>query len=158
MPRPFTFRLEAVLEERVRAERRQQLRVGEVERERLAVEERLRACQAGIERAKEELREQLGGGKAGATGRVAVESVRLQAHASLHMVALAHRTVVELAGVHRRLDLARMDLARATAARKAVSLLRERRHDQWKRSLARQEAAEIDELVVMRFGRKDGLV
>ena len=84
---------------------------------------------------------------------VALHAVKMQANASLHLVARAQQAVLELAGVHKRLDAARIELLSATTARKAVELLRDRRYQQWKHEQARKEAAESDELNVMRHGR-----
>lgn len=156
MPRRFTFRLQPVLEMRERAERGQQLRVAALERERLEVEGRLGACQDRIIEARDDLRQHMRGERVeGAGGAVSIVAVRMQSQASLHMVALARRMVLELAGVHERLKSGRAELATAQAARKAVSLLRERQLTEWTKALAKAEAQELDELVVMRHGRRD---
>ena len=169
MARRFIFRLEPVLEQRERVERDHQLRVAALERERIELEDRLRSCQSRILEAKAELREHLSGGAVAAEQAVAgggvaaaaparlvsIAALRLQSHASLHLVARARQVVLELAGAHERLRHARVELAKATAARKAVTLLRERQLAEWKRALAKQEAGELDELMVMRHGRKD---
>ena len=63
--------------------------------------------------------------------------------------------VVRLAGVHQRLDAARLALIKATAARRGVEVLRERRYEAWKREQDRAEAAALDELAVMRAARPD---
>jgi flagellar protein FliJ len=48
-----------------------------------------------------------------------------------------------------------LDLLEATKRRKAVELLRERRFEQWRLDLERRETAAVDELAVMRYGRKE---
>jgi flagellar export protein FliJ len=160
MAAKFRFSLEAVLRQRMALEEREQRRVAELERERLAIEERIRGCQRSIAGAKEDLRRRLSSEKRaqelsrGASG-VSLSDVRLQANASLHMVARAQQAVLELAGVHRRLDAARLELIRATTARKAIELLKAKRFEEWRNEVKKREAAEMDELNVMRHGRSD---
>ncbi len=153
MPKGFVFKLQPVLDQRLREEKRHQRLVAEIERRRLEIEERIRACQRGIAAAKEDLRDRLGAGRSGQG--VALLDVRMQASASLHLVGLAQQAVFELAGVHKHVDAARLELLKAATARKAVELLKTRRLEQWKRDLARREAAEADELNVMRHARKE---
>ncbi|CAG0999539.1 hypothetical protein PHYC_02784 [Phycisphaerales bacterium] len=146
----FVFELEAVLTERKAAERRKQLAVAALERERSGMEQLIRECQQGILSAREALREQLDPGRA-----VDLHSVRLQAGASLHLVARAQKAVLELAGIHRRIDAARLDLLRAAVRRKAVEALRDRRFEEWRTDQRRREHAALDELSVMRAGRTE---
>lgn len=145
----FVFKLDPVIEQRKRAEETLQRELAERERERLAIEERLRACQAGISSARGDLRERLGGGD-----RVNVGMVRLQASASLHLEARARAVALELAGAFTRAERARQALVKATTARKAVELLRERRLAEWKLERNRREAAVVDELGTMRAARR----
>lgn len=147
----FVFELEAVLRARQAEERRRQLVVAEFERERARVEGLIRECQSEIVRGREDLREALGG--AGAP--VDLASVRMQAGAGLHQVAKAQRHVFELAGVHRKLDAARLDLLKAATQRKAVEMLKERRYEEWREDQKRREGAAIDELNVTRAGRHE---
>ena len=154
----FVFKLRPVLEQRERAEKEQQRRVADLERERLAVEDRLRSYQAGITDAKHDLRDRIvgDGGFGGGRGPVvSVDDIRMQSHATLHMEALARRAVLELAGTYERLRVAREELARLTAARKAVSHLKDRQFDDWKRAVLKREVGELDELAVMRHGRTE---
>ncbi|MEL6328632.1 MAG: flagellar FliJ family protein [Planctomycetota bacterium] len=144
----FRFKLEPVLRQREMAEDRQRREVAAIERERHELEEVIRACQRSIVREKEDL-----AGVLGAAGERSVDlrTARVQANASLHQVSRAQQAVLLLAGVHKRLESARAELARLAAARRAVELLRERRLREWKRSEARKEARAIDELVVARY-------
>lgn len=146
----FVFQFEAVLTQRRSEERRAQLAVAAVERDRERVEEYIRECQRGVMAARADLREHLVEGT-----RVNLHAVRLQAGASLSLVGRAQRAVLELAGVHKRLDAARLDLLRAAIRRKAVEALRERRREAWLAEQKRREAAELDELMVMRAGRTE---
>lgn len=151
----FVFELEAVLRARQAEERRRQLVVAEFERERARVEGVIRECQSEIVRGRDDLREALGGAQAVAA--VDLAGVRMQAGAGLHLVAKAQRHVFELAGVHRKLDAARLDLLKAATQRKAVETLKERRYEEWREEQKRREAAALDELNVTRAGRHEEL-
>jgi len=150
MPR-FRFNLDAVLKLRRREERDKQLVVASFEQERLALEDRIRSLQRGIVQERLDLRDRLGGDST----TVRLVDVRVQANAGLHMVARAQRAVLELAGVHKRLEFARNELLETTKKRKAVETLRDRRFDEWRSEQNRREAAELDELSVMAAHRKD---
>lgn len=159
--RAFVFDLQPVLDQRERVEQEHQRRVALIERERIALEDRLRGLQQRIIGARDDLRCRLAVPQhppdrpAGAPPpAIAIDAARRSASLAMTLVAQAERTVLELAGVHRRLEAARRELAAASAARKAVDLLRTRRWESWKRDLARAEAAEIDELAVMRHARR----
>lgn len=146
--RGFRFKLEPVLEQRRRIEEQQQRCVAEVERERLALEERIRAYARAIAQEQEDLRRQLTlGGD--------LRAARLQANASLDLTNKANRTVLELAGVHKRLDAARLRLLEAMTRRKAMEVLRDRAEQAYREEQKRREAGELDELMVMRHGRAE---
>jgi flagellar biosynthesis chaperone FliJ len=163
----FRFELETVLEQRRLEERRRMKAVGELERERLALEERVREAQRSITDGREALRERLGGvpvpsdvradetahpRAAGRGVRVDVRSVRLQLNAALHAEVSLRRLATEMAGLQRRTEAALRDLMQAVIARKAVETLRERRYRAWRAEQSRRELAEQDDLVVMRRG------
>ncbi|MBI1190856.1 MAG: hypothetical protein GC200_09285 [Tepidisphaera sp.] len=151
----FVFELEGLLRARAAEERKRQLVVGAFERERARIEDLIRECQSAIVRGRDDLREALGGARAGSA--VDLAGVRMQAGAGLHMVARAQRHVFELAGVHRKLDAARLELLKAATARKAVEMLKERRFEEWREEQKRLEAAAMDELAVMRAGKGEEL-
>lgn len=141
----FRFKLQPVLDLREREERSQQRVVAEIERARVEIESRIRAFHAKIEDERRALREQLVGG-------ADLPGARLQANATIFLTHRADAAVLELAGVYRRLESARRDLAHATARRRAIELLRERQHDAWKRAIEQKEQSELDELSARRFG------
>lgn len=143
----FVFEFEAVLKQRLAEEREKQLAMAVVERERLSLEDQLRGTQGEIEQEKDELRSALGG------GAVDVALVKQQAGAALGRVKRAQQLVLKLAGVHKKLDAARMELLVATTRRKAMETLREKRLEAWKAEIARREAGEIDEITIMRAAR-----
>jgi len=84
---------------------------------------------------------------------VSLRGARLQANSALHMVAQAQRSVVELAGVHGKLDAARLALLKAMTQRKAVEVLKQKRFDEWRADMLRKEQAEVDEIVNARVAR-----
>lgn len=153
----FHFQLEAVLEQRRGVERTRQVAVAELERQRMDTEDRIRDIQRQIVVEKEDLRDALATPEPGAraVGGVDLRHVRLQAAASLHLVAKAQHTVVRLAGLFKRLDAARLELVKATTRRKAVEVLKERRYEQWRDEQTRRENAALDELSVMRAPRQE---
>jgi flagellar export protein FliJ len=150
----FRFNLQPVLEQRERIEEDRTLAVARLESERLAMEHQLREYQGALAAQKGDLRASMGG--AGAGGGVIVDPARLrvQAHASLTMQVRAQRVVLQLAGVHRRLEAARVLLAAATRDRRAVEVLRERRFARWKAERDRREAAAVDEIATGRAARR----
>lgn len=159
--RPFRFRLDPVLDQRRRREREAQVGVARLESERAAAESRLRAIQREFDDVRAELRQALGGARhalAAAPATTAQASGLVTARAlsfdSLHLTRRAQAAAIEMAGILRRQEVARAELLRAASARKAVTLLRERALELHRRELQRREAAELDELVVMRHGRE----
>lgn len=147
MPR-FRFNLQPVLELREREEREKQIVFAGFERERVELENRIRGCQTMMDDEKRALRDALG-----VSGSVDLQSVKMQAGATLGHHLDAHRAVLELAGVYSKIEGARAELIKASAARKAVELLRERAYEAFKQELNAREANELDELAVMRHAR-----
>lgn len=148
MPK-FRFELEAVIKQRLAIERQKQLALADLERARLALEDKLRGFQASITAEKNDLRDSLA--PAGVTSpdrTVDLSRVRMQASMSLHLVARAQQTAFQLAALHRRLDTARKELLTATTRRKAVEKLKERRYEQWRAEQASLEARTLDEIAV----------
>ncbi|MHC4427986.1 MAG: flagellar export protein FliJ [Planctomycetota bacterium] len=135
----FRFKLEPLLKARKRAEERHQLTVAGMERERLALEEKLRRQQDAIGQSKKTWRGSL-------VGRIDIASLRLQAASALGSVRQAQQLVLQLAGVHQRLEAARCELIEATKARRAIERLKERRFERWKTDLEKAETARLDEL------------
>lgn len=148
MPK-FRFELEAVIKQRLAIERQKQLALAELERMRLALEDRLRGFQVSITAEKNDLRDSLAPARPDAPSHpVDLSRVRMQANMSLHLVAKAQQTVFQLAALHRRLETARKDLLAATTRRKAVEKLKERRYEQWRAEQAALEARTLDEIAV----------
>ncbi len=147
---PFTFEFDTVLRHRTRQEQARMRAVGEIEAQRLAVEDRVARVQAGLRAGRDELR----GILASAGPALPVPAIRLAAGAGLAGLVQLRRAAVDLAGTNQRLARARADLLRATIARKAIQLLKDRRHAAWKRSEDRRETSGLDDLVVMRHAAR----
>jgi flagellar export protein FliJ len=143
----FRFALQAVLDQRERVEQQKQRAVADLEGQRAMIEGKLRGFQQAITQEKTDQRAKLREGD--------VAGARGQAAAIVKLAAAAQRVVLELAGVHKRLEAARADLLLAAMRRKAVELLRERRHEEGRLDLERRESAEMDEMAVMRAARKE---
>lgn len=135
----FVFTLDPLMRVRVRTEQACQRAVAALDADRMDMESRLRALQDSISGGKESLRDRL-------TGPVAMHDLRLEASASMQVLRRAQRLVLELAGVHQRLEAARADLRDARAQRRALELVRERRLDAWKNRLAKAEDRALDDV------------
>jgi flagellar protein FliJ len=144
----FIFTLEPLLKARRIAEQGKQRAVADVQRERLRLEQMLQRQQAHLSEGKRSLRGSL-------TGAVDVTAVRLQAAASVQVMRQAQRMVLELAGVHTRLEAARAELIAAAKARRAIELLKEQRFARWKSRIDKAETAALDELAVQRAARQE---
>jgi flagellar export protein FliJ len=153
MPR-FVFELEAVLKQRLAEERERQLAVAALEREKSQLEDLIRSYQRDLTSERDELRDQLAATRGGAA-TLDLRGVRFQAGASLRLVTLAQRAVLQLAGVHKKIDAARLLLLQATTRRKGVEMLKERRYDEWRLEQKKKEEAALDELNVVRASRRE---
>ena len=143
----FRFELQAVLNARLRAEELQQRRVAELEASRRKLEDGLRARQARIGESRGQLRGRL-------MGAIDPSMLRGQANASLAGMRDAQRVVLELAGIHRRLQSVMAELRAASRDRRAVEILKERRFEDWRREQDRREQAELDEIAMIRGSRR----
>jgi flagellar FliJ protein len=146
--RKFVFKLEPLLTARRRAEQDKQRVVGDLERERRDLEDTLRRHQEFISEGKRELAGRL-------VGSVRVAALRDHAGSTINLMRHAHRVLLELAGLHKRLDAAREELVEATRKRRAVELLREQRYAEWRKRLNRLENDALDELAVQAAGRSE---
>jgi flagellar FliJ protein len=144
--RRFNFSLEPLLKARRRAEQEHQRGVAEIERQRIHLEDKLRRQQSAIAEGKRSL-------QTGLLGAVQMNDLRLHAADSIVLMRKAQGMVLELAGIHRRLEAARKELIEAARHRRAIELLRERRFAQWKARMDKAENAALDELAVTAAAR-----
>lgn len=143
----FRFELEPLLKARRMVEQSHQRAVAALEHERMKFEDLLRQLQQQISSEKSGLQMEL-------TGVIDAHQLRLGAAATMQTMRKAQRIVLELAGVHRRLETARAQLIEATRHRRAVELLREKRLEEWKSRLDKQETDAIDELAIIAAARR----
>ena len=96
----FRFTLEPLLKARRMTEERHQRIVADIERLRMKLEDDLRRQQGNITSGRHQLRDSL-------SGSLNVQSLRMHASCSMQLLRQAQRIVLELAGVHKRLEAAR---------------------------------------------------
>lgn len=150
---PRERQLGAVLRQRRLAEEERQRVVMTLESQRAGLEARAAAHARSFNAIRTDLRDALAPGDD--QRRVAVADIRTQAGATLHAQVALRALAIETAGVHRRLDSARADLAAAAAARQAVELLLDRLEAQRRTRAERREAVELDEISTARAARAD---
>ena len=143
----FRFRLQTLLRQREIAEQTHRRAVADLERQRLELEGRIRRHQEAISSGKQDLRDQL-------VGRLDGSQLRGQAAMAMRAMRDAQQLVLELAGLHRRIETAREGLREASARRRALELLRDRQYARWQEQITRREDAMIDDLVAARASRE----
>ena len=144
----FVFALEPLLRARRVEEESAQRAVADIQRERYALEDRIRRKQQAITIGKGEQQHCL-------TGVLDMTILRGHAGSTLRLMRDAQRIVLELAGLHKRLEVARDKLREDTRRRRVVELLRERRFASWKRTQEKIERDSLDELAVITAARKE---
>lgn len=142
----FIFTFESLLKARRVTEQRYQRHVAEIEGERMELENRLRTTQRTIAESRRSLQGNL-------VGRIDAQSLRVHAAASIALMRSAQRMALDLAGVHRRLEAARLELIEAARHRRAIEILRERRLDSWTSAIQKAETIALDELAVINAAR-----
>lgn len=145
MSRRFVFELQAVLEQRRRAERNAQGVLAAVQGERQAIEDQLAELRRGVEAERDVARGLM-------VGRVSARSLREHVAGELGADRRARALALKLAGVQKRIDKARELLKLASVQREAIEKLRDRRLAEWKREQDKAERLEQDDLMVMRRG------
>jgi flagellar FliJ protein len=143
----FKFSLEAVLKHRRMVEEQCQRDLAEAMSQRVALRDELRRLQETISESKRAL-------SGGLVGAVNLESIANFARYSSQATQRARGCVMKLAGVEKTIEAARQKLLAATRARKALDLLRDRRHEQWVRDEDRRETAVLDEVAMRQHARR----
>lgn len=144
----FVFALEPLLRARRAEEESAQRIVADIQRERYALEDRIRRKQQAITIGKNQQQNCL-------TGVLDMSLLRGHAGSTLRMMRDAQRIVLELAGLHKRLEVARHKLLEDTRRRRVVELLREKRFARWKWMQEKIERDALDELAVFAAARKE---
>ncbi len=155
MPKSFRFKLQPVLEQRLREERQRQVEVARLEAERAKLESKIRDQQGFLTQSKQAMRDAMGGESEPRTiadggHRVNPHVLRSQATNAIHIKFRAQQAVLGLAGLHTRLAEARGRLTEAAKKRRGLELLREERERAWKAEIERKERTDLDELVTAR--------
>lgn len=130
---------ESLLRVRRHAELRQAVIVADQERQRLATEHAIRESSERVDAARDALRGAL-------EGTLDASLLRLTAHGALVEDRGRRKAVHRLAAMTPALEAARGVLADASAQRKAVELLRERRRQEALQHAQRREQAGMDEI------------
>lgn len=147
----FIFTLQPVLEMREREEEQKKTVLAQLETNRLQIEDRIRGYQQNIELEQSSLAQMLVG-KDG----IDLRGARLQANAAIKNRFSAQKAVLELAGLHNLITQARAELGKASAARKAVEMLKEKQRQAFDMEQRRRESSELDDISVMRHARREG--
>ena len=135
----FRFRLETVLKQRQVVEDECQRELAKVMRFKMILMDQLKQMQQTISQSKRDL-------AGGLVGRVDLDRVGQFARYAGQSVVRAQEIVQRLAVLERQVAAARQKLLQATAARKAMELLRDRHRQEWIHQENRRETAEIDDL------------
>lgn len=143
MPK-FIFQLDPLLRMRKRVEQDRQLAVAKLETERNAIQNAIRDRQHAIDQARHDAKAALTPGAA-----LNLRDARTHAVAALRSQAEAQANALKLAGLLKRIDAARSELATATQARRAIERIKERRLEEHNRAEARKQAAVLDELATI---------
>ena len=144
----FIFALEPLLCARRAEEEAAQRVVADIQRERYDMEDRIRRKQQAITIGKSQQNKSL-------TGVLDMSMLRGHAVSTLRLMRDAQRIVLELAGLHKRLEVARNKLLEHTRRRRVVEMLREKRLEKWKWTQEKIEREALDELAVIAAARKE---
>lgn len=140
----FRFALEPVLRQRLAAEREAQKITAQHERERIAIEHEIETLEMLGRAERQDLI-----GRLGVTGSIHAGELRQQSAAAAQLHRRVREAALRLVGVHHRLERSRVVLARATAARRAIELIRDRQLAEYRAREERAETQHLDELAMM---------
>jgi flagellar FliJ protein len=144
----FTFKLEAVLEQRKHVERQRQREVAAAQNRLLQLQADLDALSAVKRASAKDLR----------AGPGALTAAALAAHQRF-ATAMRHKGAVlqqSIADARRELDAAQRVLLEAAKQRKVMEKLREREQARWAEQVRQRELAEADEIAAARRAHAAG--
>ena len=144
----FRFKLQALLDLRIREEEDARKAFGTLMGQKADIEQRLIDHQRMIQEGKALMR-------SGMVGTVDPRALRMQSHAALGLMREAQAAAIALAGLGKRIQGARSALDTARSRRRAVEILRERRYEEWKLQEERREVAALDDLAITAAFRRD---
>lgn len=143
----FRFTLQTVLDHRLILEEQAQRDLAEVLHHRVSILEAIRSQQQTIHDSKHSL-------SSGLVGRVDLDGIARFAVYAGQARLRAMRLVQDLAGVEKQVEARRQAVLKATKARKALELLRDRQLAQWRVEAQRRETAAMDEFAAQAFMRR----
>jgi flagellar FliJ protein len=144
----FVFKLQALLDMRAREEDVIRRAMSTLTHQKAAIHDRLRRHQVELERGKATMR-------SGMVGTIDIDALRMHAYCALSVMREAQSAAIELAGLGKRMEDVREQLVAARTKRRAVELLRERRHIEWLRKQERREVTVLDDLACSACARKE---
>jgi len=143
----FHFRFETLLNHRRRIEDDRQRQLAKHLRTQAIMHDQLRNQQQTIHSSKRELAGSL-------VGTVDLAAVGQFARYSGAVAARARQIVARLGQLEHQIRDARNQLLGATRQRKALDMLRDKHHAQWRLEQERRETAELDDLTTQRYARR----
>jgi flagellar protein FliJ len=144
----FRFHLEPLLTLRRRQEDLRRSTLAGLHEARRTLEDSLRRRQHNLTHGRDALRQ-------GLLGQIDLAMLRVEANARVQVMRQAQRSVLELAGLGKKIERASAELIEASRRRRAIEILKERRFEEWKRTVDRREQAELDELGGMTVAREN---
>lgn len=142
----FRFRFETLLRHRRGVEDERQRELAQLMRSRMILHRELNRMQQTIRDSKRQLGDTL-------VGRVNVDRVGQFARYSGQVEVRGRQIILRLAQLEKQVVDARARLLDAVRQRKALELLRDKDHQEWRREQDRRETAEADDLTTQRYAR-----
>lgn len=147
MAKGFRFKLQPLLDARVRAEDRCKKELAELNHRKQSMLGELRSIQDTIRQSRQELRDTL-------IGPLSMGRVGSFASFSMEQRMRAQGMVVSMSGLENEIKQAGLRLAEAMKQRKALELLRDRQRQAWLEVQDRRQTAELDELGTQLYLRR----
>lgn len=146
----FTFKLEGVLRHRTNVEEHRRRELAVIQAQMTELETELAGLDAAMRASEIDLRQNR------LVGKLDLGFLAAQRRYALAMQRKAMAVAQKMAGIQKKLDLARANLAEAAKQRKIIEKLRDRQLARWKQEQAHHELLELDD-VSMRLSYQNGL-
>src|ERR1700683_1476898 len=146
----FAFKLEGVLRHRTNVEEHRRRELAVIQAQMTELETELAGLDAAMRASEIDLRQNR------LVGKLDLAFLAAQRRYALAMQRKAMAVAQKMAGIQKKLDLARANLAEAAKQRKIIEKLRDRHLARWKQEQAHHELLELDD-VSMRLSYQNGL-
>ena len=146
----FAFKLEGVLRHRTNVEEHRRRELAVIQAQMTELETELAGLDAAMRASEIDLRQNR------LVGKLDLAFLAAQRRYALAMQRKAMAVAQKMAGIQKKLDLARANLAEAAKQRKIIEKLRDRQLARWKQEQAHHELLELDD-VSMRLSYQNGL-